>query len=180
LVLWLKGNPKLDLDAMEILVIRHAEAEEVHDAAVAGRTDAQRALTKEGIRRMRKGAEGLHMLVEDLGSILSSPLVRAVQTADVLAETYPKAERAEHARLAPGFNPVKLLEWCVKQPGPVALVGHEPDLSGWVGFVTTGAPRNLVNMKKGSVCCLEVPETAHPGEGRILWLMTLKQLARLA
>lgn len=165
---------------MEILVIRHAEAEEVHDAAVAGRVDAQRALTKEGIKRMRKGAAGLHLLVEDLGFILSSPLVRAVQTADILAAVYPKAERAEHTRLASGFNPAKLLEWCVKQPGPLALVGHEPDLSGWVGYVTTGASRGLVNMKKGSVCCLDVPETAHPGEGRILWLMTLKQLVRLA
>lgn len=165
---------------MEILVIRHAEAEEVHDAAVAGRTDAQRALTKEGEKRMRKGAEGLHELVDDLGMILSSPLLRAVQTADILAEVYPKAIRETHARLAPGFNPAKLLEWCHKQPGPLALVGHEPDLSGWIGYVVSGAPRGLVNMKKGSVCCLDLPESAHPGEGRILWLLTLKQLARLA
>jgi len=165
---------------MEILVIRHAEAEEVHDAAVAGRTDAQRTLTREGAKRMRKAAAGLHRLVEDLAGVHSSPLARAVQTADILAETYPGAERSQQGRLSPGFSPAKLLEWCRKQPGPLALVGHEPDLSDWIGFVVTGAPRNIVNMKKGSVCCLEVPEVTHPGEGRILWLLTARQLARLA
>ncbi|HEV2213562.1 MAG TPA: histidine phosphatase family protein [Gammaproteobacteria bacterium] len=164
---------------MQILVIRHTEAEEVHDAAVAGRTDAQRALTKEGAKRMKKAAQGLREWVEDLNLIVSSPLLRAVQTADILAEAYPRAAREQHARLAPGFHPQKLLEWCLKQSGPLALVGHEPDLSGWVGYVSSGAQRGLVNMKKGSVCCLDVPEAAHPGEGRILWLLTVKQLAEL-
>ncbi len=162
-----------------VYVIRHAEAEEVHDAAVAGRSDAERRLTDEGRRQMKKGARGLHGLVDKLDLLLSSPLVRAVQTADVLAEEFKDAERAEHARLSPGFDPVKLLKWVSQQPGDIALVGHEPDLSQWVGYVTTGLPRSLAAMKKGSVCRLDLPDTALPGEARIAWLLTLKQLAKL-
>ena len=162
-----------------VLVIRHAEAEEIHDAAVAGRNDAQRRLTDEGRRQMKKGVHGLHKILDTLDFVLSSPLVRAVQTADILAGEFPDAERAEHARLSPGFDPGKLLKWVAQQPGHVALVGHEPDLSQWVGYVTTGLPRSLVAMKKGSVCRLDMPDTALAGEARIAWHLTLKQLAKL-
>lgn len=162
-----------------VYVIRHAEAEEVHDAAVAGRSDAERRLTDEGRKQMKKGVRGLRKLVDRLDFLLSSPLVRAVQTADILAEEFKDAERAGHVRLSPGFDPVQLLKWVGQQPGDLALVGHEPDLSQWIGYVTSGLPRSLAAMKKGSVCRLDMPDTALPGEARIAWLLTLKQLAKL-
>lgn len=162
-----------------ILVIRHAEAEDAADAAIAGRRDAERALTKQGERQMRKGAGGLRKLNIELRLIASSPLRRAVQTAAALAESFPQAELIENLRLAPGFGGGKLLAWAVKQPQPLALVGHEPDLSQWIGYLVTGSPRAIVNMKKGSVCCLEMPDSAQAGEGRIRWFMTLKQLMEL-
>lgn len=163
----------------QILIIRHAEAEDVADAAVAGRRDAERALTKQGERQMQKGARGLKRLVAEVGMIASSPLKRAVQTAAILAESFPESELTETLRLSPGFDGVKLLAWVAKQPSPLALVGHEPDLSQWIGYLTTGAPRSLANMKKGSVCCLELPDSARAGEARLRWFITLKQLMEL-
>ncbi|HSC46752.1 MAG TPA: histidine phosphatase family protein [Gammaproteobacteria bacterium] len=163
----------------QILVIRHAEAEDAADAAIAGRRDAERALTKQGERQMRKGAGGLRHITAEIRMIVSSPLRRAVQTAAALAESYPEAELTENPRLAPGFDGGKLLAWAVKQPQPLALVGHEPDLSQWIGYLVTGSPRAIVNMKKGSVCCLEIPDSVQAGEGRIRWFMTLKQLMEL-
>lgn len=162
-----------------VYVIRHAEAEEVHDAAVAGRSDAERQLTDEGRHQLKKGARGLRKLVDRLDLLLSSPLVRAVQTADILAQEFTDAERAEHVRLSPGFDHVKLLKWVGQQPGDLALVGHEPDLSQWIGYVTSGLPRSLATMKKGSVCRLDMPDTALSGEARIAWLLTLKQLTKV-
>lgn len=163
----------------QVLVVRHAEAEEPVDAMLAGRNDALRRLTSAGAHQMRKGAVGLATLVDEIHVILSSPLVRAVQTADILSTEFPKAERLQHARLAPGFDPGKLLSWITRQTSVIALVGHEPDLSLWIGYLTTGTSRSLVHMKKGSVCRLDMPEHAQPGEARIAWYLTLKQLARL-
>ncbi|HVA54233.1 MAG TPA: histidine phosphatase family protein [Gammaproteobacteria bacterium] len=163
----------------QVLVMRHAEAEEPAEAMLAGRSDAQRRLTSTGVHQMRKGAAGLAILVDEIRVILSSPLVRAVQTAEILSTEFPKAERLQHARLTPGFDPGKLLSWVAHQTRVIALVGHEPDLSLWVGYMTTGTSRSLVHMKKGSVCCLDMSEHTQPGEARIAWCLTLKQLARL-
>lgn len=156
-----------------LLVIRHAEAED-------GRDDRLRALTPEGTRKMREGAKGLAALVEKLDLLVSSPLVRAVQTADLVAEAFPQAQRLQHTGLAPGVYPSALLQWVSSHKGTVALVGHEPDLSQWIGYMVSGEPRSLVQMKKGSVCALEMPTPAVPGEAQILWHLSLKQLRALA
>jgi len=164
----------------QVLAVRHAEAEEQANALLAGRGDAQRRLTKDGMRQMRKGAAGLAALVDTIQVILSSPLVRAVQTADILSDAFPHAKRLQHTRLSPGFDPDKLRTWVASQSGTIALVGHEPDLSLWIGYMTCGDSRSLVHMKKGSVCLLELPDQAFPGEARIAWCLTLKQLQEFA
>ncbi|HLW73694.1 MAG TPA: phosphoglycerate mutase family protein [Gammaproteobacteria bacterium] len=162
-----------------VLVVRHAEAEEAAEAARAGRSENARRLTPDGARQMKKGARGLATLVDTPAVILSSPLTRAVETAGLLAEAFPAAKLERHVRLAPGFDPAALLHWAGRY-GAVMLVGHEPDLSQWIGYAVSGEPRSLVRMKKGSVCRLDMPASGHAGEAEIVWLLTLKQLAALA
>jgi len=128
---------------------------------------------------MRKAARGLAKLADGLQLILTSPLIRAQQTAEILQAAFPEARLRRSALLAPGSDPAALLKSLAKLPEPLALVGHEPDLSQWVGYVTTGASRSLVHMKKGSVCRLDMPQPAAAGEAAIAWLMTQKQLSRL-
>lgn len=164
----------------QVFLLRHAEAEDAVDAAHAGRQDKERRLTDEGKRDMRRGAAGLAALVDTIPSILTSPLTRAAQTAELLQGAFPKAELKRHAYLAPGSDPAALLKSIAKHVGPVALVGHEPDLSQWAGYMSTGMPRSVVRMKKGSLCRLDMPDQAQPGEACIAWLLTLKQLGRLA
>jgi phosphohistidine phosphatase len=164
---------------LRILVIRHAEAEDLVHAPSGARSDADRVLTKDGIQHMRKGVRGLRTLVDEVAVIHSSPLKRAMQTAALLVEAYPRAKLTQHARLSPGFNPEKLLDWVAQQRDVIALVGHEPDISQWIGYLTTHTGTSIVQMKKGSVCCLEMPEAGMAGEARIRWLMTLKQLMKL-
>lgn len=163
-----------------VFVIRHAEAEEPVEAAKARRNDAQRRLTEAGSRDMRKGARGLASLADEITLILASPLVRAVETAQILHGAFPQAELRQEKLLSPGFDPEELLDAIVAEPGPVAIVGHEPDLSQWIGYMTTGSPRSLVRMKKGSVCRLDLDSGAAAGEAQLAWLLTLKQLAKLA
>jgi phosphohistidine phosphatase len=163
-----------------VLVVRHAEAEEPAEAGRAGRDEGQRQLTKDGRRKMHEGVRGLAELIEHIDHLAASPLTRAVQTADIIAETFPHARRVTHPGLAPGVHHSALLQWVMRHKGVVALVGHEPDLSQWIGYVASGEPRGLVLMKKGSICRLDMPETAVAGEARIAWHMSLKQLRCLA
>ena len=162
-----------------VLVIRHGIAEEPVDAAIAGRNDARRELTKEGWHKMREAAQGLATLMDGIDLLVSSPLVRAVQTADCLAEAFPDAKRVQHPGLSPGVDPAALLQWTLRQKGTLALIGHEPDLSEWIGYMVSGSPRSLVQMKKGAICKLEMPEQAVPGEAQIAWHLSSKQLGKL-
>jgi len=163
----------------QVFLVRHAEAEDAVDAAHAGRQDRERRLTDEGKRDMRRGAAGLATLVDELPLILTSPLTRAVQTAELLQAAFPKAELKRHASLAPGSDPEALLKSIVRRTVPLALVGHEPDLSQWAGYMSGGASRSVVRMKKGSVCRLDLPDRPLAGEACIAWLLTLKQLGKL-
>jgi phosphohistidine phosphatase len=163
-----------------VLVIRHAQAEEAADAAREGRSESQRRLTELGRRDMSKGVRGLRELQDELAIILTSPLKRAAETAAILHRAYPKAKLQKHKPLAPGSDPAELLRSLPGRAGPVALVGHEPDLSLWIGYLSTGESRSLVRMKKGSVCRLDMAEPAVAGEAEIAWLLTLKQLGKLA
>jgi phosphohistidine phosphatase len=163
-----------------VLVLRHAEAEEPAEAARDGRDEAHRELTKDGRRKMHEGARGLKELVEHIDLLVTSPLTRAIQTADIVAEVFPDAKRLTHPGLAPGIHHATLSQWLMRHKGVVALVGHEPDLSQWIGYMVSGESRSLVLMKKGGACRLDMPETAVAGEARIAWHMGLKQLRGLA
>lgn len=162
-----------------LLVVRHGIAEEPDEAAAADRDEFHRQLTQEGRRKMRAAAAGLQRLVENIDVLVSSPLTRAVETADIVAEVYPGAKRLQHAGLAPGLYHAELLHWIMRHRGSMALVGHEPDLSQWIGYLVSGEPRSLVQMKKGAVCRLDMPSNAAAGEARIVWLLSARQLAQI-
>jgi len=112
---------------MIIHIVRHAEAIERTPAV----PEEHRFLTRRGRKRFRKVAKSLAKLGVKPDIILTSPLVRAVQTADILAETLRhKRDLAVEALLGPGFRPEALDELLSRYPqaGEVAIVGHEPDL----------------------------------------------------
>ncbi len=117
-----------------IVVIRHAIAEEPEEAAAAGRGDAERVVTDAGREKMVAAVAGLRTVVPGLSRVHSSPLRRAVQTAEIIAGGYACPTEASVA-LAPGAAPAELAG-LVEGGGRDeyhALVGHEPDLSRWVG-----------------------------------------------
>jgi phosphohistidine phosphatase len=134
---------------MDILLIRHGEA--VEDPPGLG--DAGRWLTKKGRKVTRKVARWLGKSRKRTpATIWTSPLVRALQTAEILAaETGYRGEVRACSQLSPGHDPGDLLKLLAAEPieGPIALVGHEPALSliahallGDAGF--TGLKKNGV------------------------------------
>jgi phosphohistidine phosphatase len=156
-----------------LLVVRHAPAE---DSSRDG--DVGRALTAAGREEMADAARGLARLVDALDVIATSPLVRARQTADLVAERFPDARREVLPELAPGMEPDDLAAWLEAVAVPsVAVVGHEPDLSRLVGWLLGGQAR--VRMRKGAVAALSLGPTVVQGTAELDWLVTRGALRRI-
>jgi phosphohistidine phosphatase len=160
---------------MQLLLIRHARAEE---RALLKR-DRTRALTEDGRRRMRKAARGLQVILPGLTRIVTSPLTRARQTAEIVAAVYKDVEVTSLPALSPGTPSSTVLAWLRAQPNDavLALVGHEPDLGQLASWLLAGKSTGFVQFKKGAAALIEF--AAHPaaGQGTLHWLLTAAQLA---
>lgn len=164
---------------IELHLVRHAVA------AARGPEfpdDRVRPLTPEGIARWRRAVGGLKAIGLDLDLVLTSPLLRARQTADLLAAGLPgKPAVEEIAALAPGGTAAALAQAIAKhgrRHRRLALVGHEPDL-GELAARLLGA-RGAVEFKKGSVCRIDVDVATPGGPGVLRWFLTPRMLRRLA
>jgi len=145
--------------------------------------DFARPLTPKGRRQLRKTAAAVGKLSRDFDLILASPLLRAKQTAEIVAAELKLKKRLKYSNaLAPGGLPAVLLRQLGRvKPAPekILLVGHEPDLSRLISVLVTGSLRLQLAFKKGGLCKLEV-ETLRAGPcAALAWLLTPRQLKLL-
>lgn len=166
---------------MRVLVVRHAIAEDRDAFAPSGRPDAERPLTGDGRRKMAEAALGLKRMVDRLDLIATSPLVRARDTAAIVAHAFEGPKLVEEPSLAPGVGPAAVLEWLRHRPrdAVVALVGHEPDLSELIGLLVAGEAGSAVELKKGAACLLDFAARPEAGNATIVWLLPPKALRSL-
>jgi phosphohistidine phosphatase len=156
---------------MILYFMRHAEAEETSPEG-----DAGRKLTPKGLQRAQDAGRALAALEVTVDLVLTSPLARALETADAVLEAL-EAEVALADDLAGKLN-VATLKGMVEErvAARVMLVGHEPDMSRTIEELIGGG---RVEMKKGAVACVEMVGIA-PGSGVLRWLLTGKQLEYVA
>ncbi len=155
---------------MKLYLLRHGLADWPGWTA----PDDDRPLTEEGIREMRTVAAGLKRLNVKPGIILSSPLPRALRTAEIAAEALGAPVEQRQA-LAPGFSPARLGSLLAgHDSGDVMLAGHEPDFSGIIHAVT-GA---RVKFPKAATAAIEIGNRLE--NSRLLWLFPAKALIRLS
>lgn len=170
---------------MQLLVIRHAVAQEREAFASSGLPDELRPLTTEGVARMRRAVRGLRQLVARLDRLASSPLVRAHETARIVADGYGVSAVELEDAFAPDVALEAALGWAAEmyaaqRSGTVAMVGHEPHLSAFVTLLTGGREEPGVELKKGGICLLRIEEAPRPGSAILRWLLTPRQLRGLA
>jgi len=166
---------------VKILVIRHGPAGDREEWEKTGKDDSLRPLTPKGKKEVRKAAAGLARLVPALDLMATSPWTRAVQTAEIVNKEYG-VDLEEVEQLTSDHRPEELKPWLDQQNGreAVALVGHEPHLGLLVGYLLTGKSVSIVDLKKGGACLLEIEDPGKPGTGCLEWLLTDRELRRLA
>lgn len=161
-----------------LYLVRHAIAE---DRGPAWPDDDVRPLTREGIRRWKRGARGFATLVPSVDLLLSSPLLRARQTADLLRGAWPSSPPLEDFDgLGPDVPPAVLLKRLRQRqvPSQVVLVGHEPSLSRLAA--TLLHCEGAIEPRKGSAMAIVVSGLGTRGPGRLEWYATPRMLRRLA
>lgn len=159
----------LILVEMHLLIIRHAEAVELRDAAGA---DAARALTAAGRAQARALGRLLTRLLPTLDVLAASPLVRAQETAALVGEAFPAALPVTLPALAPGAPLTAVLDWLTAQEqAHLAVVGHEPDLTRLANVLLGGQDAPVAALEKGSACWLEFVSWPRPGRGLLRALL---------
>ena len=158
----------------ELYLIRHGVAEERGERWP---DDAKRPLTEDGVERLRKEARGLARLGIAIDLVLTSPLVRTKQTAEIVASAFdPRPYIMTVDSLAPGGTyqaVISDLEKHARKPR-VALVGHEPGIGEFAARLI--GTRHPIEFKKGAVCRIDVPALPPPGPGSLRFFMTPKSL----
>lgn len=161
-----------------LYLVRHAIAE---DSGAAWPDDDVRPLSREGLRKWRRGARGFATVVPAVHLIVSSPLLRARQTADVLQAAFqerPPIEVMEELR--PDVAPTLVLKRLRQRglPAQVVLVGHQPSMSrlAWTLLHLQGA----LDLRKGSAIAIATSGLGVKGPGRLDWYLPPRMLRQLA
>ena len=166
---------------MNLCLLRHGIAVERGSPGYA--QDADRPLTPEGERKLRLIAEAMQALELSFDLILSSPYLRARQTAEVVAESLDLRRQLDFSdSLVPDGSTQKLVAVLNRlRPAPedVLLVGHEPYLSGLISLLVAGNENCSVVLKKGGLCKLTTESLKHGRCAALEWLLTPRQMARM-
>jgi len=162
---------------VKLYLVRHGIAAETEEYT----EDAVRPLTSEGKQKTKQVAEQLFNLGLRFDLILTSPLVRARQTADILKAKGLSSQLEESTHLTPEGNIYSWLtwweEWQNQGGNNLALVGHEPNLGEWTEILVWGEAKGNLLVKKAGVIGVQFPESGSPiGRSLLFWLTPPKFL----
>lgn len=159
---------------MKLFVMRHGPAVDQRGSA----SDFDRELTASGTSEIREAGLGLKRLGVAPATILSSPLVRARQTAELIAAILTPGRPPEiEDALAAGASPGEILKPVRKHTGDLMITGHDPDFSALVAYLLAGETNTSIDFSKGGVVALDFQVVPNRASGTLLWYLRRKQLA---
>ena len=162
---------------MEIYILRHGIA--VDRGTPGYKKDGDRPLTEDGIDKIHQVVEAMLAMELKFDLILSSPYVRAAETAKIVAGELDE-EVTFTEFLLPDGNPLELIrEINDNKPQSVLLVGHEPDLSRLMSLLISGESEAAIELKKGGLSKLTAEKLMFGQCATLHWLLTPKQLRAL-
>lgn len=164
---------------MNLYLLRHGIA--VDPSVPDFAKDADRPLTPKGKRRLRQITGAMGVLKISFDVILSSPYVRAAETAEIVAKDLKRRKQLQLTDdLTPGGNPKSLIQQINDlrpRPKNVLLVGHEPYLSKLIALLTAGNTNLQIDLKKGSLCRLETESLRYGRCATLVFLFAPRHLA---
>ncbi len=164
---------------MNLFLLRHGLA--VERGTAGCEKDPDRPLTPKGERRLGRIADAMEAMGLTFDLILSSPYLRARQTAEIVAETFGLRKKLMFSEDLTPTGDAKALIATLNKPDPrpdnVLLVGHEPYLSGLISTLATGDGHSAIDLKKGGLCKLEVESLRYGRCATLAWLLTPRQMA---
>ena len=163
---------------MQLYIVRHGIAIDREDPKCP--PDPERYLTEEGVEKTKQVAKGVRALQTGADLLLSSPYVRANQTAEIFAEAldYPRQKIRRTDLLLPGAEPSLLFRELAKDKhaATIFLFGHAPQLDDIIA-TALGSKRHVTALKKAGVALIELKRVSPP-MGQFVWLATPKLLRR--
>ena len=166
---------------MKLYIVRHAIAV---PRGTPGIPDEDRPLTEEGKAKMRRNALGLRTLDYLPELILSSPLTRARETAEILLEAFG---RKIGMKIVPALAPsgerpelYREIRQCEKKMESVMLVGHQPSLGEIACEIAFGSSEHFIDFKKGGACLMECETVRGAPRGILISLLTPSILRKIA
>jgi phosphohistidine phosphatase len=163
---------------MQLYIVRHGIAVDREDPKCPA--DPERSLTDEGIEKTRQVAKGVAEVAAVPDLMLTSPYLRAVQTAELFAAAfeYSKQKIRKSDLLLPGAEPLQLFRELSKDKdlSTVYVFGHAPHLDDLIA-TTVGTKHHISSLKKGGVALVELKRLVPPS-GELVWLATPKLLRK--
>jgi len=168
---------------MKLILFRHGAAIDREIAILQNMEDSQRPLTDKGRERTEKMAKALKDWEEKIDLIVTSPLVRAQQTAEILNRTLKIKTSVQCAELFPSAPPQAFAQWLKSQSNHstcVLAVGHEPQLSVFASWALAGVVETFLDLKKSGMVCLEFEsfEQITAKSAELSWMVQPKLLMK--
>ena len=164
---------------MDLYFLRNAKA------ASDGKADADddRPLTKKGERKILRVAEAMRDMELGFDAIITSPLLRAVHSAEIVAKTFRLKDHVHHSsHLGPRGNPALLVKEITTKHNEakgLLLVGHEPSLGALISMLLVGDNSLEMIFKRGGLCKLTIEQLSYGKCASLCWLLAPSQLKRI-
>ncbi len=162
---------------MKLYLLRHGIAIDRIGGEIS--SDGQRPLTKEGQIETKRVAEALQKIGVKADLVVSSPLVRARQTAEIIFQVLAKGSEIQITdALAPGGTASDLYKFLspFSKANEIFLVGHEPDMSRLAGILLWAGPELYMPFKKAGLCRIDIADLPPSNPGVLKWFVTPKIL----
>lgn len=170
---------------MNLFILRHGlAANPGEDGLPKDLPDADRPLTAKGKQKLWRTTEAMQAMEIKFDVVVSSPLLRAMQTAQIVTEAMALRKKLVLTdNLAPGGSPKSLVEQINAldaRAKNILLVGHEPYLSKLIALLCAGNTSAALDLKKGGLAKLELQKLRYARCATLAWLLTPKQLYLMA
>ncbi len=164
---------------MRLYLIRHAIAEEREDFRKINSNDELRPLTEKGAKKFLRYCRKMESHLDPIDFVVSSPYIRATETADILIKSLGLESYAEAPELVPQSPPIAFAKWLrnhARTYKEVAAIGHEPFLSLFASYLLTGHELPILSFKKGGMACLDIGSFSEmgPRSAHLSWLICPK------